>query len=195
MKIKVTRKAIKESGYKVYAIGYCQAQYLLNDKKPIAVGPLDLQSHLFEHKRDQAQAMINAKQVILDVSKEFEKATGRKYELFEKYMLDDAEIAIVVINSTAGTTKAVINELRQKGIKAGLYRPITIRPLAVKPLRDAVSRAKHILFTESANGQLAQMVLEKIYGLTTPYSTLFKMGVGVTGDDIVSKVESIVAKL
>ena len=36
-----------------------------------------------------------------------------------------------------------------------------------------------------------QMVLEKLYGLTTPYDTLFKMGVGVTGDDIVNKVEEM----
>ena len=59
----------------------------------------------------------------------------------------------------------------------------------------AVSRAKQILFTESANGQLAQMVLEKLYGLNTPYETLFKMGVGVTGDDIVSKVEGMLCKV
>ena len=50
------------------------------------------------------------------------------------------------------------------------------------------------MFTESANGQLAQMVLEQLYGLTTPYSTLYKMGVGVTGDDIVNKVEEIAVK-
>ena len=65
-------------------------------------------------------------------------------------------------------------------------------PLPVEPMRKAVKRAKKVLFTESANGQLAQMCLEKLYGLTTPYETLFKMGVGVTGDDIVQKVENIV---
>ena len=89
------------------------------------------------------------------------------------------------------SARTAIDELRAKGIKAGLFRPITIRPLAVKPLRAVVARSKQILFTESANGQLAQMVLEKLYGLTTPYDTLFKMGVGVTGDDIVKKVESM----
>jgi hypothetical protein len=64
--------------------------------------------------------------------------------------------------------------------------------LAFKPLKAAVQRAKQVLFTESADGQLARMILEKIYGLTTPYSTLFKMGVGVTGDDIIEKVEQMV---
>lgn len=40
--------------------------------------------------------------------------TGRKYELFESYKLEDAEIAIVCMNSTAGTTKVVVDELREK---------------------------------------------------------------------------------
>ena len=62
-------------------------------------------------------------------------------------------------------------------------------------MRKAVKRAKQVLFTESANGQLAQMCLEKLYGLTTPYQTLFKMGVGVTGDDVVSKVEAMAREL
>ena len=109
-----------------------------------------------------------------------------------EYKADDAEILVIAHGIVARSAMTAIDELRAKGIKAGLFRPITLRPLAVKPLRAAVKRAKQVLFTESANGQLAQMVLEKIYGLTTPYSTLFKMGVGVTGDDIVQKVESMV---
>ena len=59
-------------------------------------------------------------------------------------------------------------------------------------MRQAVKRTKQVWFTESAHGQLAQMCLEKMYGLTTPYQTLYKMGVGVTGDDIVQKVEQMV---
>ncbi len=84
---------------------YKPEHYLLNDKEPMAIGPLDLQAYLFEHKAQQAEAMKNAKKVIKEVAKEFEKWTGRKYEFFEKYKLDDAEIAIVCMNSTAGTTK------------------------------------------------------------------------------------------
>ena len=44
--------------------------------------------------------------------------TGRKYSFFEEYKLEDAEIAIVCMNSTAGTTKYVVDTLREKGIKA-----------------------------------------------------------------------------
>ena len=66
--------------------------------------------------------MKAAKKVILEVSKDFEKLTGRKYSFFEEYMLDDAEFAIVCMNSTAGTVKAVVDELREQGIKAGLLK-------------------------------------------------------------------------
>ena len=66
-----------------------------------------------------------------------------------------------------------------------------MRPLAVEPLRKAVKSAKQLLFTESANGQMARLILEKIYGISTPYETLYKMGVGVTGGDIVQKVEQM----
>ncbi len=122
---------------------------------------------------------------------EFDRISPEIEEYLE-YKAEDAEILIIAHGIVARSAMTAVDELRAKGIKAGLFRPITLRPLAVKPLRAAVSRAKQVLFTESANGQLAQMVLEKIYGLQTPYSTLFKMGVGVTGDDIVQKVEQMV---
>lgn len=61
--------------------------------------------------------MRNAKKVILEVAKDFEKMTGRKYSFFEEYRMDDAEIAVVCMNSTAGTTKTVVDELREKELK------------------------------------------------------------------------------
>ena len=85
---------------------------MLNHNEPVAMGPMDLQAFLFEHKYQQAEAMRNAKKVILEVADRFEKMTGRKYSFFEEYKLDDAEIAIVCMNSTAGTTKAVVDDLR-----------------------------------------------------------------------------------
>lgn len=111
---------------------------------------------------------------------------------YKEYRTEDADILILAHGIVARSAMTAIDELRAKGIKAGLFRPITLRPLAVEPLRNAVKNAKQVLFTESANGQFARMVLEKIYGLNTPYSTLFKMGVGVTGSDLVKKVEEMV---
>ncbi|MEI8389447.1 MAG: transketolase C-terminal domain-containing protein [bacterium] len=110
---------------------------------------------------------------------------------FKEYKAEDADILIIAHGIVARSAMTAIDILRARGIKAGLFRPITVRPLAVPALRKACDRAKKILFTESANGQLARMVLKEIYGCTTPYDTLYKMGVGVTGDDLVNKVESM----
>ena len=130
---------------------YHPKHYLLNQDEPIAVGPLDVQSYLFEHKAQQAEAMKNAKQVILDVAKDFEKMTGRKYGLFEEYKLDDAEVAIVCMNSTAGTTKAVVDELREKGQKVGLLKLRVFRPFPVDEIAEALGHLKAIAVLDKAD--------------------------------------------
>ncbi len=130
---------------------YHPKHYLLNDKEPMAVGPLDVQPYLFEHKAQQGYAMKAAKEVILEVSREFEKWTGRHYGLFEEYMLDDCDFAIVCMNSTAGTTKAVVDELRKKGIKAGLLKIRVYRPFPSEEVAKALSKAKAIAVLDKAD--------------------------------------------
>ena len=130
---------------------YKPEHYLLNEKEPIAVGPLDVQAYLFEHKAQQAEAIKKEKKVIKEVSEDFEKWTGRKYEFFEKYKLDDAEIAIVCMNSTAGTTKAVIDELREKGVKAGLLKIRMFRPFPVEEVAEALAHLKAVAVLDKAD--------------------------------------------
>ena len=142
---------VEDEKVKEFVGEYHPEHYLLNKKEPIAVGPLDLQAYLFEHKAMQAEAMRNAKQVILDVSKDFEKMTGRKYGLFEEYKLDDAEIAIVCMNSTAGTTKFVVDKLREKGIKAGLLKIRVFRPFPVDEVANSLSHLKAIAILDKAD--------------------------------------------
>lgn len=130
---------------------YEPKHYLLNSKEPISMGPLDLQAYLFEHKKQQSQAMVNAKQVILDVAKDFEKMTGRSYGLFEEYKLEDAEIAIVCMNSTAGTTKYVVDQLRANGIKAGLLKVRVFRPFPAEEIAKALSHVKAVAVLDKAD--------------------------------------------
>lgn len=130
---------------------YKPEHYLLNSKEPISVGPMDLQAYLFEHKYQEANAMRNAKNVILGVSKEFEKLTGRSYSLFEEYKLEDAEIAIVCMNSTAGTTKVVVDDLRSKGIKAGLLKIRVYRPFPAEEIAKALSSVKAVAVLDRAD--------------------------------------------
>ena len=160
---------LEDDKVKEFVGTYKPEHYLLNREEPIAVGPLDLQAYLFEHKAQQAEAMRNAKQVILDVAKDFEKLTGRKYGLFEEYKLDDAEIAIVCMNSTAGTTKFVVDKLREQGIKAGLLKLRVFRPFPVEEISKALSHLKAIAVLDkadslnSAGGALFEDVTSAMY--------------------------------
>jgi len=145
----------EDSEVKKFVGEYHPEHYLLNKKEPIAVGPLDLQGYLFEHKAQQAEAMRKAKEVILEVSKDFEKWTGRHYGLFEEYKLEDAELAIVCMNSTAGTTKFVVDKLRDQGIKAGLLKLRVFRPFPAEEIAKALSHVKAVAVldkSDSLNG-------------------------------------------
>ena len=183
---------------------YKPEHYLLNDKEPIAVGPLDLQAYLFEHKTQQADAMRNAKKVILEVSKEFEKLTGRKYDLFEEYKLDDAEIAIVCMNSTAGTTKFVVDSLREKGIKAGLLKVRVFRPFPGEEIAKALSHVKAVAVLDksdslnAAGGALfedvvSSMFVENIHVPTVNY--IYGIGGRDTTADQIESVYSDLAEI
>ena len=142
---------LEDDKAKAFVGTYKPEHYLLNSKEPMAIGPLDLQAHLFEHKYQQATAMRNAKKVIAEVSKEFEELTGRKYSFFEEYKLDDAEIAIVCMNSTAGTTKYVVDQLRNKGIKAGLLKIRMFRPFPTEEIAKALSHLKAVAVLDKAD--------------------------------------------
>ena len=160
---------IEDEKVKQFVGEYKPEHYLLNNKEPIAVGPMDLQAYLFEHKYQQAEAMKNAKKVILEIAKEFEKMTGRKYGLFEEYKLDDAEIAVVCMNSTAGTTKDVVDSLREKGIKAGMLKVRVFRPFPAEEIAKALSGLKAVAILDKADslngagGALFEDVVSAMY--------------------------------
>ena len=160
---------LEDDKVKSFVGTYKPEHYLLNSKEPMAIGPLDLQAFLFEHKYQQAEAMKNAKNVILEVSKEFEELTGRKYSFFEEYKLEDAEIAIVCMNSTAGTTKFVVDELRKRGIKAGLLKIRMYRPFPAKEVAQALSKLKAVAVLDksdslnAAGGALFEDITSAMY--------------------------------
>lgn len=142
---------IEDEKVKEFVGKYKPEHYLLNDKEPIAIGPLDLQAYLFEHKAQQGIAMRNAKKVIAEVSADFEKMTGRKYEFFEKYKLEDAETAIVCMNSTAGTAKAVVDKLRAEGKKVGLLKIRMFRPFPAEEVAEALRNLKAVAILDKAD--------------------------------------------
>ena len=130
---------------------YLPEHFLLNDKEKVSMGPLALQNCYFEQRKELADAMREVKNIAIDVAKEFEKISGRKYELFEKYCLDDADVAIIVLNSTAGTAKTVVDKLREEGIKVGLLKPRLFRPFPFEEIANALSHLKAIAVMDKAD--------------------------------------------
>ena len=149
--------------------------FKLDPENPMTMGPIALQNYYFEFKRQQDEAMKNAYKKIQEINTEYAQLSGRSYGngLVELYKLDDAEIAVVCIGSTAGTLKVVIDELRQVGIKAGLLRLRTFRPLPVEELRSALKNAKAIAVMDKSisfggfGGAVYHEVRHALYELET----------------------------
>ena len=121
---------------------YKPAHALLKPGEPMAVGAYATPVYYMEAKRQQAQAMMDAKDVIRKVGKEFGEMTGRTYGLIETYMMDDAEEAIVIIGSSAGTAKEAINELRAQGKKVGQIKVRSFRPFPSEDICEALKNVK-----------------------------------------------------
>jgi pyruvate ferredoxin oxidoreductase alpha subunit len=120
------------------------APFRLDPDNPMTMGPIALQNYYFEFKRQQDEAMKNALEVIQKINDEYAKVSGRIYGngLIEAYRLEDADVATVCLGSTAGTMKAVVDDLRKEGVKAGLLRLRAFRPLPVKEILNALEKVK-----------------------------------------------------
>jgi len=126
--------------------------FRLDPENPMLMGPIALQNYYFEFKRQQEEAMRNAINVIQQVHGEYAQISGRNYGsgLLEPYNLEDAEIAVICLGSTAGTVKTVVDELRADGVKAGLLRIRTFRPLPVEEIVKALENVKAVAVMDRA---------------------------------------------
>ncbi|MGN1419319.1 MAG: pyruvate ferredoxin oxidoreductase, partial [Acutalibacteraceae bacterium] len=129
---------------------YEPENYLLNPECPAAYGPYSVTDYYMEARRSQAEAIKNAERVTLEVAKEFEKISGREYGLFEEYLMDDAERAIVIIGSAAGTAKDAVDVLRAKGEKVGLIKIRLYRPFPAKKIAQALKNVRAVAIMDRA---------------------------------------------
>ena len=135
-----------EDGIAKDFVGEYEAPYpLLDTDNPTTQGPFDMPDYYFEHKRQQVDAIANVPEKLLDIQEEFSEVSGRNYEgLYEGYHLDDADYAMVVLGSTAGTAKEAVSLLREQGEKVGLLKPRLFRPFPEEIIAEALSDTKAI---------------------------------------------------
>jgi pyruvate ferredoxin oxidoreductase alpha subunit len=161
--------------------------FKLDPDTPLTIGPVALPNYYFEFKRQQEEAMKNAMNVIQQIHDEYAQLTGRAYGdgLLEQYKLGDAELAVICIGSTAGTAKAVIDELRNSGVKAGLLRIRTYRPFPAEAIVKALRKAKAVAVMDRSmsfggrGGAVFHEVRHALYdSATRPYVVNYIYGLG-----------------
>ena len=118
---------------------------LLDVKHPVSHGNMDGPDFYYPHKYQSVLAMQKALEVAEDVFKEFEELTGRRYNLVDEYMCDDAEFVAIVLGSSFGTMKATVDILRQQGIKAGCAMPHVYRPWPEAALAKVMKGKKAVI--------------------------------------------------
>ncbi len=152
-----------EDAYK-FVGDYKEVDPMLDFSRPVTYGAQTEEDWHFEHKAKQHKALFDSVAVIEETFKEFEKLTGRKYNRVEKYLMDDAEVAIVALGTTVETALCTAQKLRdEKGIKAGVVAPRVLRPFPFKELQEALSKVKAVgCLDRSAPGGTLGMLFNEI---------------------------------
>ena len=133
-------------------IGEKKTKYsLLDVDNAVTYGPLDLQDYYFEHKRQEAEAMIKAYSAIPGIVNKFEKLIGKKYDYLEEYKMDGADLAVLALSSTCGTAKTTVDRLREKGVKAGMVKLRFLRPFPAREVVNTLSKAKAVAILDRSD--------------------------------------------
>lgn len=169
---------------------------LLDISRPVTYGPLDLQDYYFEHKKQQAEAMKRAKDIVRDIGEQYGRLSGRKYGFFEEYRTEDAEHIILCLGSSAGTVKAVVDDLRAGGRRVGVLKLRMFRPFPEEELSSAIGHAKSIAVLDrcegfnAVGGPLCAEVKAALYGKSGAgvFNYVYGLGGRDLGPDLVRSV-------
>jgi pyruvate ferredoxin oxidoreductase alpha subunit len=137
---------------------------MLDFSKPVTYGAQTEEDWHFEHKAKQHKALMDSKGVIERVFDEFEKLTGRKYNLIKRYLCDDAGVAIVALGTTVESAIAAAKKVREEdGIKAGVIAPRVLRPFELSDIAKAFDGIKAVATLDrSAPGGALGMLYNEI---------------------------------
>ena len=142
---------------------YPMVNPMLDLAKPVTYGVQTEEDWHFEHKaRQHHDLMTKVFGKVEEVFDAFEKKTGRKYNIVERYFMDDAEVASVALGTTVDTAVFVAEKLRKEGIKAGVVSPRLIRPWPHEQMMEALNGVKAVacLDRSSPNGAMGMLYNE-----------------------------------
>lgn len=123
---------------------------LLDTANPVTVGPFAMPDSYFELRYQVQEALERVPGVLEALCRDYARLSGRGYDALESYRLEDAERALVVMGSAAGTAKEAIDRLREQGEKVGLLKPRLFRPFPAKVLREALAHVPKVAVLDRA---------------------------------------------
>jgi pyruvate ferredoxin oxidoreductase alpha subunit len=134
-------------------VGERRAAYpLLNIDSPVSHGNFaGLGGAYFEFKKSQRDAINGSMAHIKDIGAEWSKISGRPFDVIHTFGMEDADVAVVVIGSTAGNVRHVARELRAEGIKAGVVNIRVFRPFPYAELATALKDVKAVAIMDRAD--------------------------------------------
>lgn len=125
--------------------------HTLDRNNPITVGPYMNEPDYINNCYQQSQGMYNAERVFERIADEYAELTGREYPMLDLYRMEDAEVAVFLMNSASEIIKDVVDELRRQGIKAGSIAPNVIRPFPQKQIAEALKNVKAVTVGDRAD--------------------------------------------
>ena len=129
---------LEDEQVKAFVGDYHVRYPLLDHEHPTSQGTLAMPDYFYELKFQEVHAMRAALDGVPAVAAELCKLTGRPIPMLEAYELEDADRALVVLGSTAGTIKDVVDEMRAEGERVGLLRVCSFRPFPREAVRAAL---------------------------------------------------------
>jgi pyruvate ferredoxin oxidoreductase alpha subunit len=122
----------------------------LHPAKPVTMGAFAMSDYFTEMQKAKDEALKNSKKVILEVWDEWAKMFGRAYKPVETYKAEDAEILMLTMGSMGETAEMAIDELREKGVAAGLIKLRLWRPFPFDEIKAVLKNAKKLIVTDRA---------------------------------------------
>ena len=125
----------------------------------------------------------------------FNKILAHKDEIesYEEFMLDDADIMIIAYGSVSLAAKEAIRQLREEGIKVGLFRPITLWPSPAEKIDELCHKFDKILVAEMNKGQYFNEIQRASAKKASEFETLFKAnGRAISPAEFKAKIKEMV---
>jgi pyruvate/2-oxoacid:ferredoxin oxidoreductase alpha subunit len=154
--------------------------------RPRVVGGLDFPRETEAHRKELAAAMAAVPAVYSDVQDEFERHFGRRpADAVVPYRMDDADVVVVSMGTTASTVRVAVDEARARGVRAGSLRVRMFRPFPYAALTKLLLRAKRVaVLDRDISPGMGGVLWSELRGCAPPSAVVQGTMLGLGGGDV-----------